>query len=128
MVVVEGPWTKPCVSASCPLLQLIRQYYESNHGMRLERAIEKEFDAAFKTMLLTVINEPVTYYAYQVPEQCTVAVILTWPWPYRRFGRVFIAEGGDPAHQPPSILFVVVFESLLHISFYRQNVGLLACS
>ncbi|CAM9405997.1 unnamed protein product, partial [Laminaria digitata] len=43
--------------ASRPQIELIRQHYQSNHGMRLERAIEleKEFDDSFKTMLLTII-------------------------------------------------------------------------
>lgn len=62
-------------------MQLIRQHYESNHGMRLERAIERTFHASFKTMLLTIIEEPVAYYAHQVPERANARLVvanLTW--------------------------------------------------
>lgn len=49
--------------ASRPQIQLIRQYYERNHGMSLERAIKKECSGSFETMLLAMIMDPIAYYA-----------------------------------------------------------------
>lgn len=47
--------------------------------MRLERAIEKVFNGFFKTMLLAMIEEPVAYYASEVPtgEQCTAVFFFS---------------------------------------------------
>lgn len=53
--------------------QLIRKYYELNHGMSLERAIKKECSGSFETMLLAMIMDPTAYYALQAreyPRQC----------------------------------------------------------
>eukprot|EP00752_Nemacystus_decipiens_P001889 g1819.t1 len=52
--------------ASRPQIQLIRQYYERNHGMSLEKAIKKECSGSFETMLLAMIMDPVAYYALQL--------------------------------------------------------------
>lgn len=46
--------------------QLIRKYYERNHGMSLERAIKKECSGSFETMLLAMLQPPIAYYALQV--------------------------------------------------------------
>ncbi|CAN0259225.1 unnamed protein product, partial [Laminaria digitata] len=50
-------------------LQLIKQHYERNHGMSLEKAIKKETSGDFETMLLALTMDPVAYYALQVPDQ-----------------------------------------------------------
>lgn len=52
--------------ASRPQIRLIRQYYERNHGMSLEKAIKKECSGSFETMLLAIIMDPVAYYALQL--------------------------------------------------------------
>lgn len=52
--------------ASRPQIQLIRQHYERNHGMSLERAIKKECSGSFEKMLLALVMEPVAYYALQI--------------------------------------------------------------
>ncbi|CAM9646341.1 unnamed protein product, partial [Ectocarpus sp. 4 AP-2014] len=49
--------------ASRPQIELIRQYYERNHGMSLEKAIKKECSGSFETMLLAMIKDPIAYYA-----------------------------------------------------------------
>lgn len=49
--------------ASRPQIQLIRQYYERNHGMSLEKAIKKECSGKFETMLLALVMDPTAYYA-----------------------------------------------------------------
>lgn len=52
--------------ASRQQIQLIRKYYERNHGMSLEKAIKKECSGCFETMLLAMIMDPVAYYALQL--------------------------------------------------------------
>eukprot|EP00904_Undaria_pinnatifida_P009673 jgi/Undpi1/5836/HiC_scaffold_2.g01110.m1 len=52
--------------ASRPQIQLIRKYYEQNHGMSLEKAIKKECSGSFETMLLAITMDPVAYYALQL--------------------------------------------------------------
>lgn len=52
--------------ASRPQIQLIRQYYERNHDMSLEKAIKKECSGKFETMLLALIMDPIAYYALEL--------------------------------------------------------------
>lgn len=63
-------WSRSYRVGSAPLLhlgrQLIRQCYEENHGMSLERAIKKETSGSFEKLLLALTMDPIAYYAYQV--------------------------------------------------------------
>lgn len=54
--------------ASRPQIQLIKQHYERNHGMSLEKAIKKECSGYFETILLAIIMDPDAYYALQLKE------------------------------------------------------------
>lgn len=56
--------------ASRPQILLIRQHYERNHGMSLEKAIKKECSGSFETMLLAMIMDPIAYYALQLKTAC----------------------------------------------------------
>ena len=74
--------------------------------MRLERAVDKMFDASFKTMLLTIIEEPISYFAHQVPKRARARLVvadLTWSRQdsFRGVKKVFSSLRGEtPPHRP----------------------------